>query len=188
MATGKFEFGGKKYSKAPQEYGKWVFLANNLDLVESPADRTVLREILKIKLRDENAPIDHFLPKLGGEGMNILNLLSHANPSETESFIEHLPPPVRSSIAALSVSTFLKDLQANLILAHGEDDDLIPFTETLRLAHAAPDSRKVHCQILKLFSHVDPEQKSFTTMNLISFYLPEGWKLFRIVYQVMSYR
>jgi len=188
MATGSFEFAGKRYFRKPQEYGKWVFLANNLDLVESSLDRAVLREILKIKLRDENAPVDRFLPELGGEGRNILNLLTHVNPSQTESFIRHLPPSVRSSMTALSVSASLKDLDANLILAHGEDDDLIPFTETLRLAQAAPDPRKVHCQILKTFSHVDPEQMPWTTKNLIYFYLPEGWKLFRVVYQLMSYR
>ena len=188
MATGNFEFAGKRYFRKPQEYGKWVFLANNLDLVESSLDRAVLREILKIKLRDENAPVDRFLPELGGEGRNILNLLTHANPSQTESFIEHLPPSVRSSMTALSVSASLKDLDANLILAHGEDDDLIPFTETLRLAQAAPDPRKVHCQILKIFSHVDPEQMHWTMKNLIYFYLPEGWKLFGVVYQLMSYR
>jgi dienelactone hydrolase len=188
MATGSFEFAGKRYYRKPQEYGKWVFLANNLDLVESPADRTVLREILKIKLRDENAPVDQFLPKLGGEGRNILNLLSHANPSQTESFIRNLPHSVRASMDALSVSGVVKDLQANLILAHGEDDDLIPFTETLRLAQAAPNSRKVHCQILKIFSHVDPEQMDWTMKNLISFYLPEGWKLYRVVYRLISYR
>jgi hypothetical protein len=74
------------------------------------------------------------------------------------------------------------------ILAHGEDDDLIPFTETLRLAEAAPDPRKVHCEILKIFSHVDPEQMPWTMKNLIYFYLPEGWKLFGVVYQLMSYR
>jgi hypothetical protein len=91
-------------------------------------------------------------------------------------------------MTALSVSASLKDLDANLILAHGEDDDLIPFTETLRLAQAAPNFQKVHCQILKIFSHVDPEQMPWTMKNLISFYLPEGWKLFRVVYQLMSYR
>ena len=82
----------------------------------------------------------------------------------------------------------LKDLRANLILAHGEDDDLIPFTETLRLAQATPDPQKVYLQILKTFSHVDPEQKPLTTNTLFTFYLPEGWKLYRLVYQLMGYR
>jgi hypothetical protein len=28
----------------------------------------------------------------------------------------------------------------------------------------------------------------WTMKNLISFYLPEGWKLFRVVYRLISYR
>jgi dienelactone hydrolase len=188
IATGNFEFGGQRYFRQPQEYGKWVFLANNLDLVESPEDRGTLRKILQIKLRDENAPIDRFWEQLGGEGRNILNLLSHTDPSQTELLIRKLPPSVQSSIEALSVSKVLKNLQANLILAHGEDDDLIPFTETLRLAQAAPDPGRVYCQILRSFFHVDPDQRPLGIKTFFTFYLPEGWKLFRLVYQLMGYR
>ncbi len=188
IATGRFEFEGKGYFRKPQEYGKWVFLANNLHLIESAEDRVILEKILEIKLRDEKAPIDPFLPRLGEEGRNILNLLSHDDPAQTEAFLWKLSPPVQSSVEALSVAGVLKNLRANLILAHGEDDDLIPFTETLRLAQAAPDPRKVYCQILKTYSHVDPEQKPLSTKTLFTFYLPEGWKLYRLVYQLIGYR
>jgi len=188
IATGHFEFQGQSFFRKPQEYGKWVFLANNLDWVESPEDRAVLRKILKLKLRDEHAPIDPFLSQLGGEGRNVLNLLSHADPSQTESFIQKLPPAIRSSMADLSVAPVLKNLQAQLILAHGVDDDLVPFTETLRLAEAAPDPGKVHVKILKTFSHMDPEEKPLTLRNLFSFYLPEGWKLFLLTFHLLGYR
>ncbi len=188
IATGYFDFQGKRHWRKPQEYGKWVFLANNLALVESPGDREVLGRILEIKLRDETAPIDRFLPQLREEGRNILNPLSHVDPAQTDAFLRKLLRSVQSSIDALSVGRGLKDLRANLILAHGEDDDLIPFTETLRLAQAAPDPQKVYLQILKTFSHVDPEQKPLTINTLFTFYLPEGWKLYRLVYQLMGYR
>jgi dienelactone hydrolase len=188
IATGHFEFQGQSFFRKPQEYGKWVFLANNLDWVESPEDRAVLRKILKLKLRDEHAPIDPFLSQLGGEGRNVLNLLSHADPSQTESFIQKLPPAIRSSMADLSVAPVLKNLQAQLILAHGVDDDLVPFTETLRLAEAAPDPGKVHVKILETFSHMDPEEKPLTLRNLFSFYLPEGWKLFLLTFYLLGYR
>jgi len=188
LATGQCEFGGKSYSRQPQEYGKWVFLANNLDLIESPQDRAILGEILRIKLRDEKAPIDSFLAGLGEEGKNILNLLSHGNPSQTESFIRRLPQSVQSSMRALAVSAVLKNVQAELILAHGEDDDLIPFTETLRLAQAAPDPGKVYIEILKTHTHVDPEQRPWNLRNLLTFYVPEGWKLFRLVFELMRFR
>lgn len=188
IATGSFDYKGKRYRRNPQEYGKWVFLANNLDLVQSSDDRQVLRRILDIRLREENAPIDQLLSQLGGEGRNILNLLSHRDPAQTEEFIRRLPVSVQAAIEALSVSGSLKNLRADLILAHGEDDDLIPYTESLRLAEAAPDPRKVHLQILRSISHVDPEQRPFNLQSFIGFYLPESWKLFRVVYQLMSYR
>jgi len=188
IATGHFDFQGHRYFRKPQEYGKWVFLANNLDWVESAEDRAVLRRILKVKLRDENASIDPFLSQLGGEGRNVLNLLSHADPSQTESFIQKLPPAIRFSMTALSVAPVFKDLRASLILAHGEDDDLIPFTETLRLAQAAPHPEKVCLKILKTFSHIDPEEKPLTLKNVFSFYLPEGWKLFFLLFHLLAYR
>jgi dienelactone hydrolase len=188
IATGHFEFRGKRYFRKPQEYGKWVFLANNLDWVESPDDRAVLRKILKLKLRDEHAPIEPFLSQLGWEGKNVLNLLSHADPSQTDSLVRRLPPAIRSFMAELSVFPALKDLRAHLILAHGEDDDLVPFTETLRIAEAAPDPGKVYMKILKTFSHVDPEERPLTLKNLFSFYLPEGWKLFLLTFHLLGYR
>jgi len=187
LATGKFEFEGKKYFKEPQEYGKWVFLANNLDLVASPEDRAILQSILQAKLRDEKAPIDHFLRLLGKEGKNILALLSHADPGQTENLIQKLPPRLQAYIEALSVGPGMKQLKADLILAHGQGDDMIPFTETLRLARTAPDQRRVHMEILGSYAHVDPEQKPLTIKNFTA-YLAEGWKLFRLVNQLMRYR
>ena len=82
----------------------------------------------------------------------------------------------------------MNKLHADLILAHGKDDDMIPFTETLRLARAVPDPRRVYVQILRSYSHVDPERQAMTVKNLINFYLPEGWKLFGLVNQLMKYR
>ena len=188
IASGNFEFEGKRYFRQPQEYGKWVFLANNLDLVVSPEDRSILQRILQVKLRDEKAPIDHFIPFLGKEGKNILALLSHSDPSQTDILIKKLPPAIQTQIEALSVAPVMNKLHADLILAHGKDDDMIPFTETLRLARAVPDPHRVYVQILRSYSHVDPERQAMTVKNLINFYLPEGWKLFGLVNQLMKYR
>lgn len=188
IASGNFEFEGKRYFQQPQEYGKWVFLANNLDLVVSPEERSILQRILQVKLRDEKAPIDHFIPFLGKEGKNILALLSHSDPSQTDILIKKLPPAIQTQIEALSVAPVMNKLHADLILAHGKDDDMIPFTETLRLARAVPDPHRVYVQILRSYSHVDPERQAMTVKNLINFYLPEGWKLFGLVNQLMKYR
>ena len=187
LATGHFEYEGKKYFRKPQEYGKWVFLANNLDWVQSSADRFSLEKIIAKKLHDENAKIDSFLPALGLEGRSIMALLNHPDPGQTEKLIQMMPADIRQMIESLSVAAAIPHLQADLILAHGEEDDLIPFTETLRIAQHAPDPEKVHLRILKSFSHVDPDQKALTLKNLFEYHLPEGWKLFSLVNRLMKH-
>ena len=187
IATGHCEYAGKKYFRKPQQYGKWVFLANNLDWVQSRGDRFTLEKIISEKLRDENAQIDCFLSALGPEGRNILALLDHPDPCQTAEHIQLMPLEIRKMIESLSVAQAIPHLKADLILAHGEEDDLIPFTETLRIARNAPNPDKVHLQILKGFSHVDPAQKAPTLKNIFEYYLPEGWKLFWLVNRLMNY-
>jgi len=188
IATGNFEFEGKRYFRKPQEYGKWVFLENNLDLITSAQDRMMLQRILQIKLKNEQASIEQILPLLGEEGKNALALLSHTDPNQTEILLQKLPVNVLSSIEALSVAPALKQLKADLILAHGEDDDMIPYTETLRLAQAAPDPRRVYLQILKSYAHVDPDRQPLTVKSFFTFHLSEAWKLFGLINQLMKYR
>ncbi|MCX5916433.1 MAG: hypothetical protein NTX30_07090, partial [Deltaproteobacteria bacterium] len=151
---------------------------NNLNRIVSPEDRAILQKILQVKLRDEKAPIDQFLPLLGKEGKNILALLSHTDPSQTENLIQKLPPGLQAYIETLSVGPVMNQLKADLILAHGKDDDMIPFTETLRLARAVSDPRRVYLQILRSYSHVDPERQAWTVKNLIG--IGEGLTTFAL--------
>lgn len=188
IGTGHFEFAGKKFFRPPQEYGKWVFLANNLELVRSEKDRSILREIAKIKLKDEKAPLGQFLRELGNEGQDILALLSHTDPKETEAIIKRLPLSIQHELEVLAVKTALPNLRADIILVHGEDDDLIPFTETLRLAQSIPDPKRAYWKIIRTFTHVDHERYPLNFKNLFAFYLPEAWKMFALVNQLMKYR
>ena len=143
---------------------------------------------MKRKLLNEKAPIDSFVRLLGPEGKNILALLSHTDPGETEKFIQGISPAIRKIMDSLSVAGAIKSLQADLILAHGEDDDLIPFTETLRIAQNAPDPKKVYTQILKGYTHMDSEERALNLKNFFTYHLPESWKLFGLVNRLMKYR
>lgn len=116
-----------------------------------------------------------------------MTLLNHSDPGQTEKLIQMMPASIRKMIESLSVAPAIRHLQADLILAHGEEDDLIPFTETLRIAQNAPDPDKVHIQILKSFFHVDPDRKALTLKNVFEYHLPEGWKLFSLVNRLMKY-
>ena len=55
--------------------------------------------------------------------------------------LEGASPTVRGLLQALSPGRIAADLRVPLILVHGRDDPVVPFTETLRLAAAAPSDR-----------------------------------------------
>jgi hypothetical protein len=65
----------------------------------------------------------------------VYGFISNADPARVPSLIRDLPPAVRSDIEALDVAARnLSGLRATVILVHGLDDDVIPYTESVALA------------------------------------------------------
>ncbi len=48
-------------------------------------------------------------------------------------------------------------MTARLIITHGRDDNLMPYTESILLAENAPPKATVQLRILESFQHVDLE-------------------------------
>ncbi len=141
--------------KAPNAYGKWVFLRANAARLEDDRDRWLLAAMARRKLDDLEAPLDDLAARLGPEGRSVHALLVNNDPEAVPALIAALPQRVREDMAALDLSRAeLSRLQAELILLHGRDDAIIPYTESLALAAAAPRDRVTLCLIDNL-SHVD---------------------------------
>ncbi|MHA1153686.1 MAG: alpha/beta hydrolase, partial [Alphaproteobacteria bacterium] len=71
------------------------------------------------------------------------------------ALIAALPEGLRADMAALDLSRAeLARLEAELILLHGRDDAIIPYTESRALAAAAPRDRVTLCLVDNL-SHVE---------------------------------
>ncbi len=71
------------------------------------------------------------------------------------ALIAGLPQRVRADMAALDLSRAeLSNLEAELILLHGRDDAIIPYTESQALAAAARPDRVTLC-IIDNISHVE---------------------------------
>jgi fermentation-respiration switch protein FrsA (DUF1100 family) len=95
--------------------------------------------------------------------------------------VEELDPRVRERITYLSPARVIGRLRAHLLIIHGIEDDYIPFTESLRLAAAAPDPSRVRLAITRLVTHVDvvrPRVHSPTRMGTL---LGDVWRMFRVV-------
>ncbi len=138
----------------PHPAVKWMFLASNIDLLDDPRDRAALTAIVERRLLDPKAPIDDLAEGLGPEGKSLLDLMTNANPERVTSLLALVPDKIRNRIETLSLQNYdLSHLAGRLILIHGRKDNMIPYTESLRLNSTIADSELF---IIDGFTHVDP--------------------------------
>ena len=164
--------------KTPNAYGKWVFLRANAGRLENDRDRWLLDAMARRKLADLDAPLDDLAARLGPEGRSVHALLVNQDPGAVPALIAALPDKVRSDMAALDLSRAeLSRLTAELILLHGRDDAIIPYTESQALAAAAPAGRAT-LHLVDNLSHVELGPGS----------LPDALRLLAATYHLLALR
>lgn len=138
----------------PRTSARWVFLASNIDLLDNEADRVALAEVAARRMRDPGAPIDELIERASPGARALLDLLANTRPELVDDLIARLPERVRRHLDGLSPRTMpLSRLAGRLILVHGAEDPLVPYTESLALAEAATGAEVF---IVDGFSHIDP--------------------------------
>lgn len=155
--TGYYKENGEWVYMEPRHTGKWAFLRNSLELVEDDTDRRLLRRIANSKLEDEQCDVSAAADSLGEEGAKLYELMANEDPAAAAGIIDGLSPRVLEYFDALSLPGNIENVTAHLIIAHGRDDNLMPYTESLILAENAPPGATVQLRILESFQHVDLE-------------------------------
>jgi pimeloyl-ACP methyl ester carboxylesterase len=157
FTTGYYRAGrGQPWQHAvPNEFGKWVFVAANAERITDASDRTSLTALARRKLADLRAPVDDLLVELGPEGRSVLALLNNRDPERVPELIRALPPPIRAELDALDLRRQnLAPITGRVILIHGRDDHIIPYTESQALA-AALRPGQAHLALLENLAHAD---------------------------------
>lgn len=156
ITTGQYRLapGAPWLFRRPNEYGKWIFARGNADRLDDPADRRLLFEIAERKLDDPAADVSALAAQLGPEGDSVYRLLINTDPERTSELIDKLPTFLRREIEALDLRRHdLSVLDARLILLHGRDDAIIPYTESVALAHATAGRASLY--VVDSLTHVD---------------------------------
>ena len=157
VTTGAFRTGREQPWRhgRPNDYGKWVFLRSNADRVTDASDRALLAAIASRKLEAPAADVSALVDRLGPEGQDVYALLVNRDPDRTPGLIATLPSSIRREIDALDPSGHdLAGLRARLILVHGRDDAVIPYTQSEALAGAAPPGHAA-LYLVDSLAHVD---------------------------------
>ncbi len=184
--TGYFRENGEWVYMEPRHTGKWAFLKNMLELVDDAGDRALLARIADAKLADEARDVSATADSLGAEGARLYDLMTNRDPERTSGIIDGLGPSILDYFERLSLKGNMESVTANLIVAHGRDDNLMPYTQSLAIGENVPPGATIHLRILDSFQHVDLE---FDTEGG-----PLGWiagiqeltRVFSVAYELLA--
>lgn len=159
--TGAYRLPGEERwrSLEPLRAAKWYFLSSNIQALSDPGDRAALEAIAEIRQRSGRAALADgegrdLVAQLGPEGQDLYALMTNRDPARVEPLLAALPAPLRDQLSALTLrGRDLSHLAGRLILIHGREDPLVPFSESLALSKAVPQSALF---LIDGFSHINP--------------------------------
>ena len=194
LMTGEHEWKGQTEQLDPDPYGRWIIVGNYVTRVPGYEGMTEVAR-LALELAVEAGRVGKYA---GWADYDALKARMRATLSPPEQEVwdviappaGHTPPDLERArrmagdfaAAALSVDPGLDpqprlaDVRARVVLAHGHEDRLIPYTESLRLFEKLAPHADVSVTITRLFAH-----STHGTGSGAMHYAREGWRFFRLL-------
>jgi pimeloyl-ACP methyl ester carboxylesterase len=177
MTTGYFGVAGQLDYRQPNDYGKWVFVRSNLQRLDDLQQWELLRQIIERHLASATAAVDELIAQLQGEGLAVYRYIDNRDPLLSAALLLQLPRALRDEISRLDLADKdLTSLHARVLLLHGREDMVIPYTQSIALAAALPVGQTTLI-VLDDWSHVDTEKGVMV-----------GWQMFRALYALLALR
>ena len=154
VAARQIQVDGQIMPWAPSELTVWVFSRQLIQPLPDERDRDILARVFLDKQPEALADLGN----LSADGRLVLELFLEPKPERVDAIIADLPPSLRDRLVGISPSRDLGRLTAHLYLMHDRSDTYIPFTESRRLAAAAPPGAFRAYSEFDLFAHVMPDR------------------------------
>jgi dienelactone hydrolase len=169
--TGRPRLDGTEYFIEPDPYGCWVMAGNYLTAVSGhEGDGAVAAALHALAIEAGERGVYAWdavydaskvtaraaLRPAQRELFDLLAPLTAAPRGPTEAAVALGNELAAAAVAAdplLDPRPYLAEAKVPTLIAHGRDDRLIPFTQSLRLARALPDHVVERCTVTGLFSH-----------------------------------
>lgn len=180
VTTGAHAFGGRRFARRQEAYNRWKLLGVLVGFTDDPRDRATLEAIARRRLADPAGDTGPLEAGLGHEGRAVLALVRNRSEARVEPLLARLPARARAALDRLSPLPRVARLRGRLLIAHGRDDDSIPFTESLRLAEAA-GARAV---VLETFHHTGPRP----LLERLGPGARDAWRLVRLTDALLGFR
>jgi acetyl esterase/lipase len=154
ISTRSLAYAGIDEPWEPDPLVLYVMAIQMVDTLPAPNDRDVLARLYL--QGDTGARAD--VPTMTPAGRAALGLLDGLPPAETEAALAQLPPETTARLAAISPSRVIGQVHTDLLLMHDLGDHVVPYTETRRMAEAAPPGVLKRYAEFALFDHVMPNR------------------------------
>ena len=189
FTTGWFEHAGAWQHITPDDTGRMVLAYSSLDYLAPAPDRDVFDRMVALRTRDPEADLAPLAAGLSPGARAVYALAVNNDPARFAELFARLPPAMREDIARLDLARHdLAPLQARLILVHGRNDNLIPYTESLALAAAVPAGQARVFLIRRVLGHVDMGVSDLFTWRFWREDLPDLWRLWRVIDLLLAER
>lgn len=194
FTTGWFEHEGRWRRIAPDDTGRMVLVYASLDYLDDAgegvaSDRERFEYMVALRGRDPGADLAPLAAGLSAQGKAVYALAVNSDPARFPELLAALPEAMRADMQRLNLARHdLKRLRARLLLVHGRNDNLIPWPESLALAAAAPEGQTEVFLIHRVLGHVDLRFSSLFSWRFWSEDLPDLWRLWRVIDQLLAER
>jgi hypothetical protein len=188
FTTGYYRAAGAWQYLTPDDYGKLVLVSSAQSYL-GEADAELLAAMAERRLKDRAADLSDLAARLGPAGRAVYDLVTNSDPEAFPKRFAALPARLRADLAALSLhDKDLGGLAARLILVHGRNDDLIPWTESVALAAAVPPGQARLYLLDAILGHVDLSLSHVLTWQFLSRELPDILRMGRAVDALLAER
>jgi pimeloyl-ACP methyl ester carboxylesterase len=166
--TGEHELDGVIERIEPDPYGRWIFGANYLTSVPGYEDMTRVADALMELAREAGRsgtfagdPIHDPLKRRLASALDVrerrvFELFAPVEAHDMEAarvLAKSLAVTIVGKDRLMDPAPFLGNVRVPVMLAHGRDDRLVPYTESLLLRRRIAQDLVVDCTITTLFAH-----------------------------------
>jgi alpha-beta hydrolase superfamily lysophospholipase len=189
FTTGWFEHESQWHRSTPDDTGRMVLAYASLDYFADQGDRAVFDRMVAQRRSDPAADLSPLAATLSAGARSVYELAVNDDPARFAELYARLPEGMRADIDQLDLARRdLAPLKARLILLHGRNDNLIPWTESLALAAAVPAGQARVFLIRRLLGHVDLSAPDLLTWRFWHEDLPDLWRLWRVIDLLLAER
>lgn len=198
--TGLHEIDGTTYHTQPDPYGSWVMAGNYLDRVPGySGSEAVARALHELALEAGEKRIYAWDPvydaskhrlrgSLAPDERELFDLIApatDAGPRDERRLLELAEALADTAVTAhpqLDPQPFLPTVGLPVLFAHGRDDRLIPFSESILLSRAVPPRYLASLTITALFQHSGGTHSGLGTAGIAR----EGIRFARLLRRMLA--